>query len=459
MHLAHLHLENVRGVGEGDQALDLDLRGPDGSLAGWTVFAGPNGSGKTTLLQAIAFGLNQYISLDAANVSIESWVHGGSSEGRLACSVAFDPEDDLFPRMIRATPTQEYENKQRRINELQKEQSITLRVEWLRPAEGMGPGKLERGYDSDWDVALIGKVGKGWFSAGYGAVRRLLGQSEDASKYARNRPEVANILNLLREDAALFEPIEWLKSEHHQYVDEKNATVGALLDGCIALLNDGLLPPGIKVLRVDSKGVWARQGDQELSLLQLSAGNRTVAALVLDVIRHLSHAYGDRLRFERADGRVVVPHSGVVLIDEPEQHLHPSWQQRLGFWFKEHFPNMQFLVATHSPFICQAADQGRLIRLNLPGEVPVAQKMDEETTRRVVAGGVDEAAVSALFGLDYPHSEESEKKRERVADLEAKELDDELTQEERLELERLLDELPSTPSAAVEQVLRRLACD
>jgi hypothetical protein len=171
----------------------------------------------------------------------------------------------------------------------------------------------------------------------------------------------------------------------------------------------------------------------------------------------MATAYGERLRFDRIDGHVVIPHSGVVLIDEPEQHLHPEWQQRLGFWFKEHFPNIQFIVATHSPFICQAADPGRLIRLNLPGEVPAAIKVDEETSRRVVAGGIDEAVVTALFGLDHPHSEASEAKRERIADLEAKELDDALSEDERLELEGLLDELPSTQSAAVEQVLRRLS--
>ena len=51
-----------------------------------------------------------------------------------------------------------------------------------------------------------------------------------------------------------------------------------------------------------------------------------------------------------------MPYEGVILIDEIDAHLHPAWQKRIGFWLKAHFPNIQFIVTTHSPFICQAAD-------------------------------------------------------------------------------------------------------
>jgi len=50
MHVARIKIDNVRGFGEGAEAVDLDLTdGGKRKLAGWTVFAGPNGSGKTTL--------------------------------------------------------------------------------------------------------------------------------------------------------------------------------------------------------------------------------------------------------------------------------------------------------------------------------------------------------------------------------------------------------------------------
>jgi predicted ATPase len=41
----------------------------------------------------------------------------------------------------------------------------------------------------------------------------------------------------------------------------------------------------------------------------------------------------------------------VVTIDEPENHLHPELQRRVLFDLVNAFPNVQFVVATHSPFI------------------------------------------------------------------------------------------------------------
>jgi predicted ATP-binding protein involved in virulence len=48
--------------------------------------------------------------------------------------------------------------------------------------------------------------------------------------------------------------------------------------------------------------------------------------------------------------------SGVVLIDEIELHMHPSWQRRVLGVLKEVFPNIQFIVTTHSPQVLGEAD-------------------------------------------------------------------------------------------------------
>ncbi|MFM2409122.1 MAG: hypothetical protein RL358_1864, partial [Pseudomonadota bacterium] len=41
--------------------------------------------------------------------------------------------------------------------------------------------------------------------------------------------------------------------------------------------------------------------------------------------------------------------TGVVLIDEVDMHLHPRWQQLVLSQLSEAFPNLQFVVTTHSP--------------------------------------------------------------------------------------------------------------
>jgi len=41
--------------------------------------------------------------------------------------------------------------------------------------------------------------------------------------------------------------------------------------------------------------------------------------------------------------------NGIVLIDEVDLHLHPKWQQTVLSDLQKAFPNIQFIVTTHSP--------------------------------------------------------------------------------------------------------------
>lgn len=55
---------------------------------------------------------------------------------------------------------------------------------------------------------------------------------------------------------------------------------------------------------------------------------------------------------------------GVVLIDEIDMHLHPKWQRHIINDFKRTFPNIQFIVTTHSPFIVQSLNKDEIINLD-----------------------------------------------------------------------------------------------
>jgi len=54
---------------------------------------------------------------------------------------------------------------------------------------------------------------------------------------------------------------------------------------------------------------------------------------------------------------------GIVLLDELEQHLHPSWQRRIISLLREHFPQMQFITTTHSPLIAANASKMSDVKL------------------------------------------------------------------------------------------------
>jgi len=62
--------------------------------------------------------------------------------------------------------------------------------------------------------------------------------------------------------------------------------------------------------------------------------------------------------------RALTETPGIVLIDEIDLHLHPRWQRRVVDNLRETFPNLQFIVTTHSPFIIQSLRAGELIDLN-----------------------------------------------------------------------------------------------
>lgn len=85
----------------------------------------------------------------------------------------------------------------------------------------------------------------------------------------------------------------------------------------------------------------ATQG--QLKVSQLSDGIRNMLALVGDIAYRcykLNAHFG-----EEAPQRT----HGIVMIDEVDMHLHPSWQQTVLTDLMAAFPKLQFIVTTHSP--------------------------------------------------------------------------------------------------------------
>jgi predicted ATP-binding protein involved in virulence len=170
----------------------------------------------------------------------------------------------------------------------------------------------------------------------------------------------------------------------------------------IRVLADGLLPDDYEFSEVDADGVWVISGGHQFPLREMSDGYRSLAALVVDLIKQVHDCFGD-LHFEVRDSLPVITAPGIVIIDEVDAHLHVSWQRRIGTWLKTHFPNIQFIVTTHSAYICQAADPGGLILLPGPNEDKPPNLVGQDLYERVVYGSGDDAVLTELFGLETPH--------------------------------------------------------
>lgn len=74
----------------------------------------------------------------------------------------------------------------------------------------------------------------------------------------------------------------------------------------------------------------------------LSDGYKTSIAMVMDIAIRMAEA-------NPWHGVEALKSAGVILIDEIELHLHPSWQQRIILDLQRTFPNVQFTCTTHSP--------------------------------------------------------------------------------------------------------------
>lgn len=55
---------------------------------------------------------------------------------------------------------------------------------------------------------------------------------------------------------------------------------------------------------------------------------------------------------------------GIIMIDEVDLYLHPHWQQHILSDLQTAFPEMQFVVTTHSPFIVQSVKSQNVITLD-----------------------------------------------------------------------------------------------
>ena len=100
---------------------------------------------------------------------------------------------------------------------------------------------------------------------------------------------------------------------------------------------------GFKNLRIERNPLSMKidKGKTTLSIEQLSDGEKCTLALIGDLARRLSLA--------NPSGKNPLLGEGVVLIDEIELHMHPAWQRKILSKLKKTFPNIQFIITTHSP--------------------------------------------------------------------------------------------------------------
>jgi predicted ATP-binding protein involved in virulence len=171
---------------------------------------------------------------------------------------------------------------------------------------------------------------------------------------------------------------EWF----HALQEEPNYLRYLVCNGILEMLNaDQPIYEGLFIEKGILK-IYKRTTEQGTALPieigQLSAGEKNLFALIGDLIKRAiqldpaaidaeynpddytdidpqTYNAKDKLRFSYIHG--------IVLIDEIDLHLHPKWQRVVMPMLMSMFPEVQFVVTTHSPFVLQAVAPRHRIRL------------------------------------------------------------------------------------------------
>ncbi len=445
MYLKRIEIRNIKCFAR----LEIDFTANQ-EICRWTTLFGKNGLGKSTLLQAIGSALAGPAAVRELLPVAEGWVRQGKPYGEIIAELLWTEGDALTaisksgrpktrsPYIIRYIVTG---NNPERLPELLPERysyTVPTIIPWAGDGSSGQRGELKKDLKRLQQTAYA-ESKTGWLACGYGPFRRLSGGGQEADRILYAERISARFTTLFREDAALTNATEWLIRLHNTAREGDQHSQQALQHIKNAFAAD--LFPEQATLQITAREALLQVGSQEpIPLKDLSDGYRSMLALSIDLLRWIIKAFPD------AENPMHCP--GVVLIDELDAHLHPEWQRHIGHWLCHKFPNIQFIVATHSAFLAQVPHSAEAIipgiasDEELLGNNIVLQETVEGVTARSNVEPVEDLRVDQIFttpllGLDMLYSPPVEAKLKRHQDLYCKKQREQLSEEEEREYEQL----------------------
>lgn len=140
-----------------------------------------------------------------------------------------------------------------------------------------------------------------------------------------------------------FENERKIETEDLAYQD---IALQAVRRAILAMLDDCA---NLRVVRKPRLEMKMDKKNMSLNVSQMSDGEKCTLALFGDLARRLALANPNKEN--------PLLGKGIVLIDEIELHMHPSWQRKILSALRDTFPNIQFIITTHSPIVLSEADE------------------------------------------------------------------------------------------------------
>ncbi len=354
MRIKNLQLENFRGF----EKLDIEFP-TDSNVA---VFIGENGSGKSSLLDAIKANLGIFIEKFKYELT----------------------DDDVNIRIKKANEIYSHFFENDLKNKIQIEQNslFNLTADCVQP-EYLFSWSTEKKLGREGAILNIGNntpmddyekvirdikyIWKNNFIFNYFELRKDIDNiNVSFQKFSLWFEKEAHLENQIRleKDINFRDPILTIFREtiqtYFSYLDKDTVFSNLNVKTERIVLNKNYI--NLESNHIESYLKIDKNGET-FKLSQLSSGEKSILLLVFELVQ-------DMIVLNRSDvNRHFQP--GIVLIDEIELHLHPKWQRNIVPALTKTFPNIQFIITTHSPQVLSYVPNGSAFSIENGNAHPV----------------------------------------------------------------------------------------
>lgn len=383
MYLDHIHIRHLKLLRD----FRLELTQPDGTPRMWTVIIGRNGTAKTSILQAIALAAagSRQVGVLAKPVVAHLVDRRSREPMEIDAVFRFSPgcagRADLHP-ILRRAPREDV--RLHSTLSLQRGQSTLAGHSTYNDASGEFKDiqPLKSRFDPLDDARADNR--KLWFVAGYGVGRFL---PAPQSRPPLVQPSIERLEPLFSNTTALTS----LRFLDHLTEAKARRFTKALRD---TLIQAEDLVPDLVGIELTGPGSVTESGaliDKDRFALKvgahqykfpavaLSHGYQSTLAWVADLIGHVMWEADEAIEANEIEG--------LVLIDEIDLYLHPTWQAGLIPALRRTFPKVQFVATTHSPAVLSSLSPDEIVVVDQHDETgDVEQFLHDPETGRLVPG-------------------------------------------------------------------------
>lgn len=337
--------------------IDLELEGRS------TVIAGINGVGKTTVLSAIAYLMHIWLNrLNPAQgkafETIPSDAIAIGADGlEIACEIEMAGALYTLGRRRNAPEPNKRRATQSFLTLPYAAFTDTFRTTYLESDSGTMPIFAHYGVNRSVTNVTMRAVKEGYGDKLAALERAADNQANFQKFFEWYREQEADEAIALSQDIGYRNPS----------LERVRTVVSDMVDGV----------EDLHVRRNPTRMTAVKDG-KELRVDLLSDGEKCTLALFGDLVK--------RLALANPGLENPLEGEGIVLIDEVELHLHPSWQRRILGKLRKHFPNIQFIVSTHSPQVLgEASDEYNIFLIDSSmQEVKRVTRLDVYDSNRIL---------------------------------------------------------------------------